>query len=53
MENAMQGWDTVPVTAALVLALAAAVLSSGPSVRYDLSRHLSEVFTPQITDLGR
>jgi hypothetical protein len=49
----MRLWDRLPVTAALLLALAAAILSSGQTVRQDVVRYVSEVFSPQTPDLGR
>jgi hypothetical protein len=49
----MQGWDRLPVTAALLLAIAAAILSSGPAMRLDAVRYVTEVFVPQTPDLGK
>jgi hypothetical protein len=49
----MRLWDRLPVTAALLLALAAAILSSGQAVRQDMVRYVTEVFVPQSADLGK
>jgi hypothetical protein len=48
----MEGRDTVPLMAAILLALAAALMSGSPVVRHDVSRYVIEVFTPQTADLG-
>ena len=49
----MQYWNNLPVTTALLLAIAAAVMSSRPVTRQDVSDHLSEALAPQVADLGK
>ena len=49
----MQWWNNVPVTAALLLAVAAAVMSSRPVTRQDMREYLSEALVPQVADLGK
>ena len=49
----MQWWNNLPVTAALLLAVAAAVMSSRPVTRQDVSDYLSEALAPQMVDLGK
>ena len=49
----MQLWDNVPVTTALLLAVAAAVMSSRPVTRQEVSDYLSEALAPQVADLGK
>jgi hypothetical protein len=44
--------DDLPRLLALLLALATAVMSSGPTVRETTSAFLAAVFTPQVADLG-
>ena len=49
----MQCWNNLPVTAALLLAVAAAVMSSRPVARQDVSHYFSEALAPQVSDLGK
>ncbi len=49
----MQRWDNLPVAAALLLAIAAAVMSSQPLARQEVTNYLSEALAPQMADLGK
>ena len=49
----MRWQDDLPVTAALLLAIMAAVMSSRLRFQQDLSNYLNQVFAPQMVDLGK
>jgi hypothetical protein len=49
----MQWRNNLPVAAALLLAIVAAVVSSRQEVHPDASGYSTEAFAPQATDLGK
>jgi hypothetical protein len=53
MEGQMNNWKNLPVLAALLLALAAAMMSSDPNAVRDIISFSAEVLKPQIADLGQ
>jgi hypothetical protein len=48
----MKRWGNLPAAAALLPAIAAAVMSSQPLARQDVTNYLSEARAPQAADLG-
>ena len=48
----MELWNNVPVSVAVLLALAAAVMSSSPATRQKITLFSVEAFMPNVADLG-
>jgi hypothetical protein len=48
----MNSWEMIPIVAALLLATAAAVASSGPEVPRDMTNYLAAALAPQPADNG-
>jgi hypothetical protein len=48
----MEAWETMQTATALVLAMTAALMSSGPTARHEVSSYLVEVWLPQPIDFG-
>jgi hypothetical protein len=48
----MEAWETMQTTAALLLAMTAALMSSGPEVRQEVTNYVAAIMAPQPTDLG-
>jgi hypothetical protein len=48
----MEVWETMQTAAALVLAMTAAMMSSGPVARQQVSSYVAAVLVPQPIDFG-
>jgi hypothetical protein len=48
----MATWDNLPITIALPLALAAALMSGNAEARREVSEFIAEALVPQPVDLG-
>jgi hypothetical protein len=51
-EAGMKIWEALQTATALVLAMTAAVMSSGPVARQEVSSYVSAVVFPQLVDFG-
>jgi hypothetical protein len=48
----MELWETMQTATALILAVLAALMSSGPQARQEVSRYVAAVWAPQPVDFG-
>ena len=48
----MELWNNIPVSVAVLLALAAAVMSSSPSTRQKITLFSIEALMPNVADMG-
>jgi hypothetical protein len=51
-EAGMEVWETMQTAAALILAITAALMSSGPQARQEVSSYVAAVLIPQPIDFG-
>jgi hypothetical protein len=53
MEGEMKNWESVPVAVAVLLAMAAAMMSSSPTSLQEFISFSAEALKPNIADLGQ